>query len=483
MCGSNRYNGCFDRRSIKLKNRFRTECGVRREIGKMKKRGLKLAGLMVGLVVFGGCAVNPADKSVTENVPEETEASEAVPENDTDGVENGQAQTGDMPSESSETAELSQEDYEELYAPVIDELNATIENGYDFEKEYVYLSEGLIERLMYGEKDTLPDEIGYWLEDYSGDGIPELLVGYSEVYETGEQEMHIEDYIAGVYTIKDGKPVMTIEGWARNSYRLMDEGHFFNIGSGGAMNTIIGECHLSEDGTEVIWDEFCFTEGRADGSIAVFTNDSGIADREVSEEMDIGEEEFSDIMGEYELRCELIAWLPVRGYGHEKDDIDQSYDIREEAMYLFEAYYSDPTEENWDKFIALAPKDAVLFIVTNPPAELKDLANSPVVIDKSAFDTVVAVALADYTELELEDGEVYFNENDEMLWNPASVDKLYSGSLSKGEIVSFRIVLPEGGPSRALNVYTPDADGRFLVTTLSGEWDQHSTFVTANGAE
>ena len=453
------------------------------ERGDMKKRGLRLAGIMMGLVLLGGCAGKPGSSSEPADVREDVEVPEEDSENDPEGGENEQEENGDPAEGQDVPAALSQEEYESIYAPVIDELLEAIEDGYDYEKAYEYLSEGLIERLMYGEKDTLPDEIGYWLEDYSGDGIPELLVGYSEVYETGEQEMHIEDYIAGVYTIKDGKPVMTIEGWARNSYRLMDEGHFFNIGSGGAMNTIIGECHLSEDGTEVIWDEFCFTEGRADGSIAVFTNDSGIADREVSEEMDIGEEEFSDIMGEYELRCELIAWLPVRGYSHEKDDIDQSYDLREEAMYLFEAYYSDPTEENWDKFIALAPKDAVLFIVTNPPAELKDLANSPVVIDKSAFDTVVAVALADYTELELEDGEVSFNENDEMLWNPASVDKLYSGSLSKGEIVSFRIVLPEGGPARALRVYTPDADGMFLVTTLSGEWDQHSTFVTANGAE
>ncbi|MCR5010980.1 MAG: hypothetical protein K6A72_01425 [Lachnospiraceae bacterium] len=445
----------------------------------MKKRGLRLAGIMMGLVLLGGCAGNSGNSSQPIDEQEEVEVTEETAENDDD--ENGTEESGDPAGNQDVPAALSQEDYESIYAPVIDEVNAVIEEGYDYEKQYTYLSDGLIEKIMYGVPDTLPDEIGYVLEDVSGDGVPELLLGFSDAYESGEQEWVINDYVVGVYTIKDDQPFMVIEGWARNSYRMMDDGHFFNLGSGGATNTIIGECHLSEDGTEVIWDDFFFTEARADGTIAIFSNDSGDPDRNDSDELDIGEEEFEQIMGEYELRCELIAWYPIRGYGnHEKDDVDQSYVSEDEAMYLYQTYYNDPTDENWDAFMAKAPKDAVLFIITNPPAGLEDFARSPVAIDGSAFDTVVAVALTDNTKLELGDGDVSFTDDGEVLWTPSFEERLYTGSLNKGDYVAFRMVLPEGVPSRALSIYTPDAEGIFLVATLSGEWDQHSTFISAN---
>ena len=445
----------------------------------MKKRSLKLAGILLSAVMLCGCAVNLGN-GAEPVMQEETEPTEESAENEDEdsGKANDREESSEMPEEQDVAAELSQEDYEALYSPVIDEIMNTIEEGYDYEKSYEYLSEGLIERLMYGEKDSLPDEIGYWLEDYSGDGVPELLIGYSEVYETGEQEMHIEDSIVGVYTIKDGKPFMTIEGWARNSYRLMDDGHFYNIGSGGAMNTIIGECHLSEDGTEVIWDSFCFTEGRADGSLAIFSNDSGIADMDISDELDIGEEEFEQIMDEFELRCELIVWLPVRGYGQELNDIDQSYVPDDEAMYLFEDYYRDPTQANWKAFISAAPSDAVLFIITNPGDDLMELVGEPMQVDKATSDVVIAVSLEPDTKLTLEDGEVLFTDDGDIHWNPES-DKLYEKTMDRGEAMAFSMVLPEGVPTRAMQVSTPDAEGMFLVATLSGEWDQHSKFITA----
>ena len=440
----------------------------------MKKRSLKLAGLLMGLVMLCGCAVNPGNGD-EPLVQEETEPAEEAA---TEAPAEGQDESGDVAEEQDAPADLSQEDYEALYRPVIDEILATIEDGYDYEKAYDYLSEGLVERLMYGEKDSLPDEIGYWLEDYSGDGVPELLIGYSEAYDAGDQEMIIEDNIVGVYTIKDGKPFMTIEGWARNSYRLMDNGHFYNCGSGGAMNTIIGECHLSEDGTEVIWDEFCFTEGRADGSIAIFSNDSGIADMDISDELDIGEEEFADIMGEYDLRCELIVWLPIRGYGQELNDIDQSMEMGNEAMYLFEDYYRDPTQANWKAFMSMAPQDAVLFIITNPDADLVELVGEPYMVDKPDTDIVIAVSLAPDTKLTLENGEVDFTDDGDVLWNPAQ-DKIYEETMDRGEAIAFWMVLPEGVPTRAMQISTADGEGMFLVSSLSGEWDQRCKFITA----
>ena len=151
----------------------------------------------------------------------------------------------------------------------------------------------------------------------------------------------------------------------------------------------------------------------------------------------------------------------------------------DKAMELFMDYFRDPTAKNWNTFMKAAPEDAVLFIITNPVDDMKDLVSDTVVIDEETSDILVAVALSNYTQLDLESGEMVFNDRGAMQWNPDPDGKLYSDQLDQGFFTCFRMTIPEGGPARCLNIKTEGAAGMFPVTTLSGEWNQQSTFVRA----
>jgi hypothetical protein len=160
---------------------------------------------------------------------------------------------------------------------------------------------------MYPGDSDLMEDIGYVLDDMSGDGIPELVIGTDEDYE-GDGD---ESYIYNVFTLKDNQPLTVFGGSARSSYRWMHNGHFCYWGSGGAMITLMGENHLSKDGQEIIWDDFYFTDEKTGGEIGIYHNTSGIFDVEVSEELDITDEQFSKIMDGYIGRCTLLSWTPV----------------------------------------------------------------------------------------------------------------------------------------------------------------------------
>lgn len=198
-------------------------------------------------------------------------------------------------------------DYSAFYAPVIEEILGMIEDGYDYEKEYQYCSNGIMERVNYGKKDELLKSIGYKIEDISGDAIPELLIG--EDQNNGE-EKEPESYLFSVFTCKDGEIYCTLDGWARSSYRYLGEGSFFYLGSGGAMYTTIAECHLSHDGSEIIFDDCYFTYDKNGGNeMGYYHNTTGVVDPKEAEELDISPEEFWEIEEDNEYKN--ITWTPV----------------------------------------------------------------------------------------------------------------------------------------------------------------------------
>ncbi|MBO4267516.1 MAG: hypothetical protein J5910_10060 [Lachnospiraceae bacterium] len=200
-------------------------------------------------------------------------------------------------------------DYEMMYGPVFAEVLEVLNNGLDYDREYDYISDGLMERVMYpGEKDLL-DDIGYIMEDISGDGIPELMIGYNDSFDEDEIK---RSYVLSVFTIADDKPYTVFSGWGRNRYWPLPDGHFYNSGSSGASNTEFGENHLSKDGTKVIWDDLYFSEEDASGNIGFFHNTSGVWDRSESEKLDIPDRKFWKLMDEYEERCILFSWTPMR---------------------------------------------------------------------------------------------------------------------------------------------------------------------------
>ena len=197
--------------------------------------------------------------------------------------------------------------YEALYSPVLEEVREVVTNGYDHDKEYKYVSNGLMEKCMYPGDQDLTKTVGYVLMDVSRDGIPELIIGCDEKF--GDNDPR--SYIFNVFTLKNDEVLSVFEGWARSSYQWMGDDHFYYSGSGGAAITIFGENHLSADGTEIVWDDFYFSDEKEAGKIGFYHNTSGIFDAGKAEELDMSDNEFFAKMEDYEAECKLLSWTPV----------------------------------------------------------------------------------------------------------------------------------------------------------------------------
>ena len=247
-------------------------------------------------------------------------------------------------------------DYEAVYEPVLKENYDAIVNGYDDEKEYKYLSTGVMEVVSYEtNKNKLLESLGYIITDVSGDGIPELLIG--ENVPTGDYISDEEGYIYSGYTYKEGELICFLDGWARSNHRMTGDNDFYYLGSGGVMNTAFGEYHLSDDATEIIWDDFYFTEPNGDFTEAeYYHNKTGEYDDALSEKVDMTEDEFWNLLDKKPV---AIDWITMRNYGGAdsgntsggstgNDDItDVSVDLSDvAATWLYPSGASLVIEEN-----------------------------------------------------------------------------------------------------------------------------------------
>lgn len=277
-----------------------------------------IAVLLSGLLLTG-CVVTPPEMRdedtgidqvsvpkdpVKDNTETEAGPSETDPETETDT----ETETDPGTETTTEGSVEDSVDYESFYAPVLDEILNAIDVGLENITETHYLSTGVTERLMYAEKDELLKNLGYFITDVSGDGIPELIIGEKLSYSGDEADA--TEYVYAVYSCQNDEITWPIEGWARNVYSYLGDGYFYHRGSGGAMYTCYGKLHLSKDGTKVEWDEYYFSDYNSNGTdIGYYYNTTGEWDTKVSEELSITPEEFSDKMLGYEISP--IKWNPI----------------------------------------------------------------------------------------------------------------------------------------------------------------------------
>ncbi len=273
----------------------------------MKKNTCTALICLMLCMLLAGCQ-NPGK---AEKTAEQAQATEQTKNTDPAVSETLETEEGSEPEKEEEPiAETVEEtDYEALYAPVFSEVIDTIKEGYDYEKEYSYMPEGLIEKIMYRADEDLLQVIGYVMKDVSGDGIPELLIGCDEDYGTGPQS-----YIFSVFTIAEGEPFSVFEGWSRSDYRWMGDDHFYYFGSGGVSISLFGENHLCKDGTEIVWDDFYFSDEDTDGEVGFYHNTTGVFDTGEAEKLDMSDSEFFGLMEEYEARCQMLPWTPIGDY-------------------------------------------------------------------------------------------------------------------------------------------------------------------------
>ncbi|MBR1472523.1 MAG: hypothetical protein IJ600_12900, partial [Lachnospiraceae bacterium] len=216
--------------------------------------------------------------------------------------EGNKEQENNTPAGTETDSSAPAEDHEQVYAPVFSEMEDIFANGYDYDQDYVYLPTGLMEALMYRGTEEVQQSVGYLLRDINGDDIPELLIGENAADSMGEGECAV---VYGGYSIAEGAPCCFLDGYARSSYQWMGDGSFYYFGSGGASNSLFGECSLGADGKELVWKDFYFSEER-NGKPVYFHNTTGETDMQKSEELKISDEEFWGKMEGY--RTQTLPW-------------------------------------------------------------------------------------------------------------------------------------------------------------------------------
>ena len=128
--------------------------------------------------------------------------------------------------------------------------------------------------------DNAVYEMGYLIEDLSGDGIPELAVG------------GLNGMTNALYTLVDGKPEPVFEGWYRSSYVYMGDGYFYYYGSNSASESGQGVFYLTKNGTGLECESFLFTGLNSDGDLEVYRNETGSWNPAESEKSDMTAEDF-----------------------------------------------------------------------------------------------------------------------------------------------------------------------------------------------
>ena len=132
-------------------------------------------------------------------------------------------------------------------------------------------------------EETL-SSVGYTLYDADGNGVQELIIA-----EAGEGLW--DNRILNMYTLQEEKPVVVIDGWARNRYYILDDGKIYNEGSGGAAYTIFGTYRIGADGLSLEPIDYYFSDypddaAYAAGETAWFHNTTGEYDVKKSEIME-----------------------------------------------------------------------------------------------------------------------------------------------------------------------------------------------------
>ena len=282
-----------------------------------KGRVLFLAGALMGAAAFSGCqnTKEPATKNTVTTEEKTTAENKTTEENTT---------------ENTTEEKMTEVDYNAVYQEIIDEIQEVVDCGYDYNKDYKYITPGIMEKVTYGMNSSL----GYIIEDVNGDDVPELLIGYNE--SDGGDKIH--SYIINAYTANGTNTRLLIDGWVRASYRWLGDGKFYYYGSEGVSVTCMGECGIKDYDNGIVWDDVYFSLQDEDGNETYYHNTTGNLNDENSEKLDITQQDFYKIVSDYENRCKALHWMSIgqpKGYGGEDMSEHHCFDVQFYGQWLF----------------------------------------------------------------------------------------------------------------------------------------------------
>ena len=266
--------------------------------------------------------------------------------------------TTELPTEKTiETTTAEQTDYVEMYCEILEGFRSVIMDGYNPDIEI--LGDPAILYEINGREAEI--DLGYAIEDISGDSIPELIIALINETKNGK---YYGEQVCAVYTCSDAKVALSFEGAYRSSYQYKGDGTFFYRGSGGAIYSIFGTLNLQPNGKDVKWNDYYFTYEKDETftEIGFYHNTLGISDKEQSEELDLTEDSFWEICSSMEKDFVKIELTPFV----------ESFEERESSQLYVQYGVDAPFNEDSCDFYSVDNSEDATRIVFSTDGMLQD---------------------------------------------------------------------------------------------------------------
>lgn len=219
--------------------------------------------------------------------------------------ENKQAELPKVPK--AEAAQPAAADYLRSYALVMDGLYDYAVKGQD--NKLVNEGMNVIREIVEIYQRDSASMIGYTLKDFNGDGVPELVLGRAEQHKGAG---YYGSDIYSVYTLVDGRPLRSFEGWQSNRLQVLSGNRLFLQATDGDAYSVLAAYKIAPTGEPECLDYY-FTAPQ-NGSLAYYHNTSGSNDRNASKRLNMTEDAFEELRNEYMNDVTMLELIPVENY-------------------------------------------------------------------------------------------------------------------------------------------------------------------------
>lgn len=219
--------------------------------------------------------------------------------------ENKQAELPKVPK--AEAAQPAAADYLRSYALVMDGLYDYAVKGQD--NKLVNEGMNVIREIVEIYQRDSASMIGYTLKDFNGDGVPELVLGRAEQHKGAG---YYGSGIYSVYTLVDGRPLRSFEGWQSNRLQVLSGSRLFLQATDGDAYSVLAAYKIAPTGEPECLDYY-FTVPQ-NGSLAYYHNTSGSNDRNASKRLNMTEDAFEELRNEYMNDVTMLELIPVENY-------------------------------------------------------------------------------------------------------------------------------------------------------------------------
>lgn len=212
--------------------------------------------------------------------------------------------------------------------PRVTKAEAAQPEAADYLRSYALVMDGLYDYAVKGQDDKIVNEgmnviremveiyqrdsasmIGYTLKDFNGDGVPELVLGRAEQHKGAG---YYGSDIYSVYTLVDGRPLRSFEGWQSNRLQVLSGSRLFLQATDGDAYSVLAAYKIAPTGEPECLDYY-FTAPQ-NGSLAYYHNTSGSNDRNASKRLNMTEDAFEELRNEYMNDVTMLELIPVENY-------------------------------------------------------------------------------------------------------------------------------------------------------------------------